>query len=61
MIQIYMVALYPNQEADIHRDAALQDHISKLSGVVTPSHRDIKIPRRYQYECPWPSAQVIGI
>ena len=58
--QLYTLAaaLYPNKEADIHRDQVLQQHISRLSAFVTPSHRDLKIPRRYQYECPWPAAQV---
>jgi len=55
--QIYMAALYPNQEADAQRDLSLQEHISKLSNVVSPGHKDIKIPKRYHYECPWPSAQ----
>jgi len=55
--QLYMFALHPNQEADLHRDQVLQQHISRLSGIVTPGHRDLKIPRRYQYECPWPAAQ----
>jgi len=55
--QIYMAALYPNKEADVSRDFVLQQHIGRLAGVVTPSHRDLKIPRRYQYECPWPAAQ----
>ena len=56
--QLYMAALYPNQDADISRDQVLHQHIARLSAVVTPSHADLKIPRRYQYECPWPAAQV---
>ena len=56
--QIYMAALYPNQEADASRDLVLQQHMARLGEVVTPNHRDLKIPRRYQYECPWPAAQV---
>ena len=56
--QIYMAALYPNQEADVSRDLVLQRHLERLAAVVTPGHRDLKIPRRYQYECPWPAAQV---
>ena len=56
--QIYIYALYPNQEADASRDLVLQQHIARLGEVVTPNHRDLKIPRRYQYECPWPAAQV---
>jgi len=55
--QIYIYALYPNQEADASRDLVLQQHIARLGEVVTPNHRDLKIPRRYQYECPWPAAQ----
>ena len=57
-LQIYMAALYPNIEADVSRDLVLQQHIGRLSEVVSPNHRDLKIPRRYQYECPWPAAQV---
>jgi len=53
-----MAALYPNHDADISRDKVLQDHIARLKDIVTPGHKDLKIPRRYQYECPWPSAQV---
>jgi len=55
--QIYMRAIHPNQEADSSRDLVLSNHISRLSSFVTPNHRDLKIPRRYQYECPWPAAQ----
>jgi hypothetical protein len=54
-----MAALHPNREADISRDRVLQQHIARLQAVVTPGHRDLKIPRRFQYESPWPSAQVI--
>lgn len=25
--------------------------------MVTPSHKDLRIPKIYRYECPWPSAQ----
>ena len=53
-----MTALYPNGEADISRDKVLQVHVEKLREKVTPGHKDLKIPRSYQYECPWPSAQV---
>ena len=53
-----MTAMYPNHDADISRDRVLQQHIGKLKEVVTPGHKDLKIPRRFQYECPWPSAQV---
>ena len=33
------------------------DHMKKLSAVVTPTHKDLAIPRVYHYECPWPAAQ----
>merc|ERR1719234_2799124 len=55
--EIYIAALYPNTEADVSRDLVLQQHMGRLSQVVSPNHRDLKIPRRYQYECPWPAAQ----
>lgn len=35
----------------------LHEHITKLGQVVTPSHKDLRIPKIYRYECPWPSAQ----
>ena len=59
--QLYMAALYPNQEADSSRDQVLGQHIARLAAFVTPNHRDLKIPRRYQYECPWPAAQVTSL
>ncbi|XP_075213399.1 GTPase-activating protein and VPS9 domain-containing protein 1-like [Lycorma delicatula] len=31
--------------------------MNKLSKVITPSHKDLQIPKMYYYECPWPSAQ----
>lgn len=34
-----------------------QEHIKKLSHVITPSHKDLRIPRMYQFECPWTAAQ----
>jgi len=52
-----MKALYPNNEADRSRDLVMQEHISKLKIVVTPGHKDLKIPQKFRYECPWPSAQ----
>ena len=35
----------------------LSDHIARLGAVITPGHHDLKIPRQYHYEQPWPSAQ----
>ena len=52
------MALYPNNEADVSRDQVLGQHITRVANFVTPNHRDLKISRRYQYECPWPAAQV---
>merc|ERR1711972_984305 len=40
--ELYMAAIYPNQEADISRDQVLQQHIARLSLMVTPNHRDLK-------------------
>jgi hypothetical protein len=53
-----MRALYPNQEADRSRDMVMHEHISKLKLVISPGHKDLKIPQKFRYECPWPSAQV---
>lgn len=35
----------------------LHQHIQKLARVVTVDHRDLRIPRAYHAESPWPSAQ----
>ena len=35
----------------------LNENIQKLSSSITPSHRDLRIPNMYHYECPWPAAQ----
>ena len=35
----------------------MRQHIQRLSHEITPGHRDLKIPRHYRYEAPWPSAQ----
>ncbi|KAF7998054.1 hypothetical protein HCN44_009452 [Aphidius gifuensis] len=57
MARIYQYALYPNGDGDVNRDQLLYDHIKKLSKIVTPNHKDLKITKIYHYECPWPSAQ----
>ena len=31
--------------------------MARLGAVITPGHHDLKIPRQYHYEQPWPSAQ----
>ncbi|KAG1677973.1 GTPase-activating protein and VPS9 domain-containing protein 1 [Nymphon striatum] len=57
MGQIYLHSMYPNNDGDVSRDQVLHDHIKKLAAVITPSHKDLCIPMKYLYECPWPSAQ----
>ncbi|XP_033227479.1 GTPase-activating protein and VPS9 domain-containing protein 1 isoform X2 [Belonocnema kinseyi] len=57
MAQMYYNALYPNGDGDLCRDQVLNDHIKKLSKGLTPNHKDLRIPKIYHYECPWPWAQ----
>ncbi|XP_043477081.1 GTPase-activating protein and VPS9 domain-containing protein 1 isoform X1 [Leptopilina heterotoma] len=57
MAQIYNFALFPNGDGDLCRDQVLNDHIKKLSKGLTPNHKDLRIPKIYHYECPWPWAQ----
>ncbi|OAD57061.1 GTPase-activating protein and VPS9 domain-containing protein 1, partial [Eufriesea mexicana] len=57
MARVYHNALYPNGDGDINRDQLLHDHIKKLAKVITPNHKDLRIPKIYHYECPWPWAQ----
>ncbi|XP_063984398.1 GTPase-activating protein and VPS9 domain-containing protein 1 [Diachasmimorpha longicaudata] len=57
MARVYHNALYPNGDGDVYRDQLFQDHIKKLAKVVTPNHKDLRIPKIYHYECPWPWAQ----
>ncbi|XP_071569901.1 GTPase-activating protein and VPS9 domain-containing protein 1-like isoform X2 [Temnothorax nylanderi] len=56
MARVYHNALYPNGDGDVYRDQLLHDHIKKLAKVVTPNHKDLRIPKVYHYECPWPWA-----
>ena len=35
----------------------LKDHITRLEAVITPSHKDLRIPKSHLGECPWPPAQ----
>lgn len=58
MSQIYILALYPNGDGDVLRDKILNEHIQSLSEVISPNHKDLKIPKMYHSECPWPSAQL---
>ena len=31
--------------------------MKKLGKVINPNHKDLRIPKMYHYECPWPAAQ----
>ncbi|KAI6198260.1 hypothetical protein M3Y99_01891900 [Aphelenchoides fujianensis] len=73
MTQIYQYALYPNQEADQYRDECVSSSLllsytaffqrcstspcgaSPASSL--PDHPELRIPKRFHSECPWPSAQ----
>lgn len=57
MTQIYWSAFYPNGEADVHRDKVLHEHIKKLGKIINVDHKDLRIPKVYHSEFPWPSAQ----
>jgi len=57
MSQVYMIALFPNGDVDVLRDKVLSQHVARLSRVVTLSHKDLRIPKMYHSEAPWPSAQ----
>ena len=57
MSQVYVLALFPNGDGDMLRDQILSRHMQQLSERVTLSHRDLRIPRMYHSESPWPAAQ----
>ncbi|KAJ8286402.1 hypothetical protein GJAV_G00038870 [Gymnothorax javanicus] len=57
MNRIFKLAFYPNQDGDILRDQLLQEHIQRLSKVVSANHKALQIPEVYLKEAPWPSAQ----
>ncbi|KAJ8396624.1 hypothetical protein AAFF_G00016900 [Aldrovandia affinis] len=57
MNRIFKLAFYPNQDGDVLRDQLLQEHVQRLSKVVTASHKALQIPEVYLREAPWPSAQ----
>ncbi|KAG5835000.1 hypothetical protein ANANG_G00267470 [Anguilla anguilla] len=57
MNRIFRLAFYPNQDGDVLRDQLLQEHIQRLSKVVTANHKALQIPEVYLKEAPWPSAQ----
>ena len=35
----------------------LQEHIARLASIITPGHKDLRIPKSRLLECPWPPAQ----
>ncbi|XP_052821556.1 GTPase-activating protein and VPS9 domain-containing protein 1 isoform X4 [Octopus bimaculoides] len=57
MGRIYTHAMFPNGDGDILRDQLIHEHIKNLSQVISPTHKDLCIPKIYQFECPWPAAQ----
>ncbi|XP_061119185.1 GTPase-activating protein and VPS9 domain-containing protein 1-like isoform X1 [Conger conger] len=57
MNRIFKLAFYPNLDGDVLRDQVLQEHIQRLSKVVTANHKALQISEVYLKETPWPSAQ----
>jgi len=57
MSKIYKEAFYPNNVTDIENDRIFQEHIRRLSKVISLSHPALQIPKMFQKEAPWPSAQ----
>ncbi|RWS15868.1 GTPase-activating protein and VPS9 domain-containing protein 1-like protein [Dinothrombium tinctorium] len=57
MSQIYIYALYPNGDGDMLRDQVLHKHMQHLAKFLSPDHKDLRIPKMYHCECPWPVAQ----
>jgi len=57
MSQIYLFALYPNGDGDLLRDQIIQQHMANLSKIISPGHKDLRIPEKFHSGCPWPAAQ----
>ncbi|KAL3278746.1 hypothetical protein HHI36_016274 [Cryptolaemus montrouzieri] len=55
--RVYENALYPNGDGDKDRDRVLNEHIEKLSSIITPEHKYLMIHKSYLPECPWLPAQ----
>ncbi len=55
--RVYRAAMFPNGEVDQFRDTKVQECLSELASVITPSHPLIGIPAIYENECPWTAAQ----
>lgn len=55
--RVYVHAMYPNGDGDLSRDQVLREHIAKLAKVITPNHKDLRIPKIFHCEVPWMSAQ----
>uniref|UniRef100_A0A0N4Z4I3 Ras-GAP domain-containing protein n=1 Tax=Parastrongyloides trichosuri TaxID=131310 RepID=A0A0N4Z4I3_PARTI len=54
---IYIILMFPNGEADVMRDEVFHNSVKLMSETMNLEHPDIRIPKRLQGECPWPSAQ----
>lgn len=37
--------------------SVLKEHITRLGRIITPNHKDLRIPKAHLSECPWPPAQ----
>ncbi|CAH1109453.1 unnamed protein product [Psylliodes chrysocephalus] len=57
MSKTYKNSIYPNGDGDRDRDRVLENHIEKLSKIITPNHKDLLIDKLYLRECPWQPAQ----
>ncbi|TKR80603.1 hypothetical protein L596_014654 [Steinernema carpocapsae] len=57
IVNVYVPALFPNGEADACRDKVFYTSIQKLASSITPDHRELRIPKAFRGECPWPAAQ----
>ncbi|RWS31171.1 GTPase-activating protein and VPS9 domain-containing protein 1-like protein [Leptotrombidium deliense] len=57
MSQIYVYAIYPNGDGDVLRDQVLFKHMESLAKYLSPDHKDLRIPKAYHSQCPWPVAQ----
>ncbi|CEF61111.1 Receptor-mediated endocytosis protein 6 homolog [Strongyloides ratti] len=54
---IYSILMFPNNEVDIMRDEVFHNSVKIMSETINLDHPDVRIPKRLQGECPWPSAQ----
>uniref|UniRef100_A0AC35TWP4 Ras-GAP domain-containing protein n=1 Tax=Rhabditophanes sp. KR3021 TaxID=114890 RepID=A0AC35TWP4_9BILA len=54
---IHSLLMYPLDDLDMMRDQVFYNAVKLMSASIDPNHVDIKIPKKLQGECPWPSAQ----